>query len=143
MKSQRVTLITLSVADLSASRRFYFDLGWEEADGGDNKTIAFYKLNGQYLALYDRAALVGDIGIPIKQRATGAITLATNYPSEAEVDAAYAAAAKAGALQMVTPDKTDWGGYSGYYADPDGHLWEVAYNPFWPLDDSGAIAGDA
>lgn len=140
MESQRVTLITLSVADLEKSRSFYAKLGWREAEGGNDK-IAFYRLSGQYLALYDRKSLVADIGIPIKQRATGAISLSTNYPTEAQVDAAYAAANKAGAVLMVTPAKTDWGGYSGSYTDPDGHLWEVACNPFWPLDDSGAVAG--
>lgn len=140
MESQRVTLITLSVADLEKSRRFYADLGWQEAEGGTDK-IAFYRLNGQYLALYDRSSLVADLGIPIKQRATGAISLSTNYPTEAEVDAAYSVAAKAGALLMVTPAKTGWGGYSGSYTDPDGHLWEVACNPFWKLDERGAVAG--
>ena len=140
MESQRVTLITLAVADLEKSRSFYADLWWREVEGGNDK-IAFYRLSGQYLALYDRKSLVADLGIPIKQRATGAISLSTNYPTEAEVDAAYAAADKAGALLMVTPAKTEWGGYSGSYTDPDGHLWEVAYNPFWPLDDGGAVAG--
>ncbi len=140
MESQRVTLITLAVADLEKSRGFYAKLGWREAEGGNDK-IAFYRLSGQYLALYDRKSLVADLGIPIKQRATGAISLSTNYPTEAEVDAAYTAAEKAGALLMVTPAKTEWGGYSGSYTDPDGHLWEVACNPFWPLDDSGAVAG--
>lgn len=140
MESQRVTLITLSVTDIGASRRFYAELGWQEAEGGNDK-IVFYRLNGQYMALYDRASLVADLGIPIRQRATGAISLSTNYSTEAEVDAAYSAAAKAGALLMVTPGKTEWGGYSGSYADPDGHLWELAVNPFWPLDESGAVAG--
>lgn len=139
MESQRVTLITLAVADLEKSRTFYAKLGWLEAEGGNDK-IAFYRLSGQYLALYDRKSLVADLGIPIKQRATGAISLSTNYPTEAEVDAAYAVADKAGALLMVTPAKTEWGGYSGSYTDPDGHLWEVACNPFWALDDSGAVA---
>ena len=140
MESQRVTLITLAVADLEKSRSFYAKLGWLEAEGGNDK-IAFYRLSGQYLALYDRKSLVADLGIPIKQRATGAISLSTNYPTEAEVDAAYAVADKAGALLMVTPAKTEWGGYSGSYTDPDGHLWEVACNPFWALDGSGAVAG--
>jgi predicted lactoylglutathione lyase len=138
MESQRVTLITLSVADIAKSRRFYEALGWVEADGGNDK-IAFYKLDGQFMALYDRRALVADLGIPIKQRATGAIALSTNYPTEAEVDATYGAAVKAGALPIVTPAKTEWGGYAGSYADPDGHLWELAVNPFWPLDDSGSV----
>ncbi len=140
MDSQRVTLITLSVANIEKSRRFYAKLGWKEADGGNDK-IAFYWLNGQYMALYDRRSLVADLGIPIKQRATGAISLSTNYPTEAEVDAAYSEAEKAGAVLMVTPAKTEWGGYSGSYTDPDGHLWEVACNPFWPLESSGILAG--
>lgn len=138
MDTQRVTLITLSVADLAASRAFYEQLGWKEADGG-NDLIAFYKLHGQYLSLYDRKALVADIGLPIKARATGAIALSTNYSSEEDVDAAYQAAVDAGALQLTEPAKTEWGGYSGNYTDPDGHLWEVAHNPFWALDASGQV----
>ena len=138
MNAQRVTLITLSVKDLAKSRAFYQALGWSESPGGNDK-IAFYRLNGQYLALYDRASLVADIGIPIKQRATGAIALSTNYPDRAAVDAAYATAVKAGALEIVTPNDTEWGGYSGSYTDPDGHLWELAFNPFWPLDSAGHV----
>lgn len=139
METQRVTLITLSVADLARSREFYQQLGWTEADGGNDK-IAFYRFHGQFLSLYDRNSLVADIGLPIKERATGSIALSTNYPSEAEVDAAYELAVEAGAVQLTLPAKTDWGGYSGNYTDPDGHLWEVAHNPFWPLDDAGQIS---
>jgi uncharacterized glyoxalase superfamily protein PhnB len=68
------------------------------------------------------------------------MTLAQNFPSPAEVDAAYRAALAAGATPMKDPEPVFWGGYSGYYADPDGHVWEVAHNPFWPLDDKGRLA---
>jgi len=142
MNGQRVTLITLAVADLDASRKFYADLGFEEAEGGNEK-IAFFKLAGQFFSLYSRDALTGDIGMPIHSRATGAITLATNYNSREEVDAAYQRALDAGAIAITKPEAVFWGGYSGNYADPDGHMWEVAHNPFWTLDENGQIVGEA
>ncbi len=138
MDTQRVTLITLTVTDLTRSKAFYKRLGWTQEAGGNDK-IAFYRLHGQFLSLYDRNALVADIGLPIKERATGAITLSTNYSTQEAVDAAYQAAVDAGALQLTVPAKTEWGGYSGNYTDPDGHLWEVAHNPFWDLDASGQV----
>lgn len=142
MTPQRVTMITLSVGDLGLSRAFYTALGWEEAEGGNEK-IAFFKLRGLMLSLYSRAALTQDIGMPIAARTTGAITLATNYDSPAQVDAAFAAALAAGAVAVTKPEKTFWGGYSGYVADPDGHLWEYAHNPFWSFDADGYLVGDA
>ncbi len=138
MTPQRITMITLAVADLTRSRKFYADLGWAEADGG-NGTIAFYKTTGQFFALYSKDALVKDIGMPIHERSTGTITLATNYNSPKEVDAAFADALAAGAIAITKPAEVFWGGYSGNFADPDGHLWEVAHNPFWALDADGQI----
>lgn len=141
MAHQRITMITLAVDDLTRSRKFYSDLGWVEADGG-NETIAFYKITGQFFALYSKDALTKDIGLPIHERSTGTITLATNYSSTKEVDNAFADAMAAGAIAITKPKKVFWGGYSGNFADPDGHLWEVAYNPFWKLDDDGMITGE-
>ncbi|MCP5089228.1 MAG: VOC family protein [Rhodobacteraceae bacterium] len=141
MTPQRVTMITLSVADLTVSRRFYAALGWQEAEGG-NDTIAFYKLHGQFLALYLREALTTDLGLPIKEMTTGSITLATNYSAREGVDAAYQTALDAGAIAISEPEETEWGGYSAMIAGPDGHLWEYAHNPFWELDDSGIIKGE-
>jgi len=135
-------MITLAVADLTRSRKFYTDLGWVEADGG-NEMIAFYKIAGQFFALYAKDALIKDLGMPIHERSTGTITLATNYNSPKAVDAAFADAIAAGAIAITKPAEVFWGGYSGNFADPDGHLWEVAHNPFWVLDADGQIVDDA
>jgi len=142
MTPQRITMVTLAVADLTLSRKFYANLGWHEAEGG-NDMIAFYKTAGQFFALYSKDALVKDIGMPIHERSTGTITLATNYNSPKDVDAAFADAIAAGAIAITKPVEVFWGGYSGNFTDPDGHLWEVAHNPFWTLDTDGQIVGDA
>lgn len=142
MSTQRITMTTLAVSDLTASRKFYEQLGFEEAAGG-NDTIAFYKMHGAFFSLYSRDALTKDIGMPIHGRATGNITMATNYNSRAEVDAAFSTALVAGAVSITEPAEVFWGGYSGNYADPDGHMWEVAHNPFWTLDENGQIVGEA
>lgn len=138
MTPQRITMITLAVARLEQSRAFYTALGWTEADGGNDK-IAFYKIAGQFLALYTKDALINDLGMPIHERSTGTITLATNYNSPKEVDRAFTDAVAAGAIVITEPKEVFWGGYSGYFADPDGHLWEVAHNPFWALDEDGQL----
>ncbi|MGE4325177.1 MAG: VOC family protein [Pseudodonghicola sp.] len=137
MTPQRVTLITLGVEDLARSRAFYQALGWRpaQAEGG----IVFYQLNGQVLGLFGRAALAEDQGRPGAELGTGAMTLAQNFATEAEVDTAFAEAIGAGATVLKRPEKVFWGGYSGYYADPDGHVWEVAMNPFWPLAEDGSL----
>lgn len=141
MTPQRITMVTLAVADLAASRAFYARLGFEEAQGGNDK-IAFYAVPGQFFALYARDALTSDIGMPISKRATGAITLATNYETADKVMEAYHRALAAGAVPISGPSETDWGGFSAMVADPDGHLWEYAVNPFWTYDDRGAVVGD-
>lgn len=142
MDAQRITMVTLAVAELGVSRKFYERLGWVEAEGG-NDDIAFYKLRGLFLSLYRRDKLTEDIGMPIHKRATGSITLATNYGSQAEVDAAFQDALDAGAVAITKPEEVFWGGYSGNFADPDGHMWEVAHNPFWSFDDDGYLVGEA
>lgn len=137
MTPQRVTLITLGVADLAAARAFYARLGWKEH--GSNEGVAFYQMAGQVLALFGKGDLAADQGRPGATLGTGAITLAQNFASESEVDAAFAAALAAGATALKAPEKVFWGGYSGYWADPDGHVWEVAMNPFWPLAEDGTL----
>ena len=137
MTPQRVTLITLGVADLVASKAFYARLGWQEH--GAQEGVAFYQINGMALALFGRADLAADQGRPDAVLGTGAVTLAQNFATEAEVDAAFDAALAAGATALKRPEKVFWGGYSGYFADPDGHLWEIAYNPFFPLDAAGRV----
>lgn len=138
MTPQRVTLITLGVADLAASRAFYARLGWQE-HGESQPGIAFFQMLGQALALFGREQLAEDQGRKGAALGTGAVTLAQNFATEAEVDAAFAMALAAGATALKRPEKVFWGGYSGYWADPDGHVWEVAMNPFWPLNDDGSL----
>ncbi len=137
MTPQRVTLITLGVADLAHSKAFYATLGWtphQEAEG-----VAFYQMNGLGLALFGRDDLAKDQGRAGATLGTGAVTLAQNFATEAEVDAAFDAAIAAGGTVLKRPEKVFWGGYSGYWSDPDGHVWEVAMNPFWPLNDDGSL----
>lgn len=138
MTPQRITLVTLGVRDLPAARAFYARLGWEE-HAESQPGVAFFQLHGQALALFGLTDLAKDQGRPEAPLGTGAITLAQNFATEAEVDAAYAAALAAGGTALKAPEKVFWGGYSGYWADPDGHVWEVAMNPFWPLGPDGTL----
>ena len=138
--AQRVTLISLGVDDLQRSDAFYKALGWEATQ--ELPEVTFYRLKGLMLGLIGRDALARDQGRPGARLGTGAMTLAQNYASRAEVDTAFAAAVSAGATVLKRPEKVHWGGYSGYFADPDGHVWEIAHNPFWPLDSEGYLADD-
>ncbi|MGB3278327.1 MAG: VOC family protein [Pseudorhodobacter sp.] len=138
MTPQRVTLITLGVADLAASRAFYARLGWKE-HGQSQETVAFFQINAAVLGLFPLGELAKDQGRPDAVLGMGAVTLAQNFATEAEVDDAFAAALAAGGTALKRPQKVFWGGYSGYWADPDGHVWEVAMNPFWPLQDDGSL----
>ncbi len=138
MTPQRVTLITLGVADLARSRAFYAALGWHEHPRSQD-AVVFYQIHGAVLGLFGLGPLAEDQGRADAKLGTGAMTLAQNFATEAEVDAAYQAALAAGATGLKAPEKVFWGGYSGYWADPDGHVWEVAMNPFWPLADDGSL----
>ena len=91
------------------------------------------------LGLFGLGSLAKDQGRPDTQLGTGAMTLAQNYGTETEVDAAFVKALECGATALKSPEKVFWGAYSGYYADPDGHVWEVAHNPFWPLQEDGSM----
>ncbi len=137
MTPQRVTLITLGVADIPRSRAFYEALGWHPTRAQDD--VVFYQMHGAVLGLFGRDDLAADQGRPDGVLGTGAITLAQNFATEAEVDAAFEAALAAGATKLKSPERVFWGGYSGYYADPDGHVWELAMNPFWPLQPDGSL----
>lgn len=138
MTPQRVTLITLGVADLSRALAFYAALGWKPAE--TTESVAFFDLGGMRLGLFGLKELAADQGRPGATLGTGAVTLAQNFASPAAVDAAFADAIAAGATALKRPEAVFWGGYSGYFADPDGHVWELAHNPFWPLDDDGRLA---
>ncbi|MBX7430617.1 VOC family protein [Mycobacterium sp. Y57] len=134
---QRISLITLGVDDLSRARRFYEQgLGWEPRDAPDG--VAFYQLPGIALALFGRADLAEDARHPVDGRFSG-ITIAINQRSEADVDAVLIQAAAAGATILKPAEKVFWGGYSGYFADLDGHVWEVALNPAWTINDDGTL----
>jgi catechol 2,3-dioxygenase-like lactoylglutathione lyase family enzyme len=135
---QRVSLITLGVADLARSLRFYEALGWKR--GNKDAGVVFFQLPGFILALWSRAALVEDAQIKDGGAQFGGIALAYNARSTAEVDAVMAEAVKAGARLLKAAHQTFWGGYSGYFADPDGHTWEVAHNPGWTIDAAGRVS---
>ncbi|MEI4472755.1 VOC family protein [Frigidibacter sp. MR17.24] len=137
MPVQRVTLITLGVADLEAAQAFYERLGWQPAQAEEG--VVFFQMNGLVLALFGRADLAADQKRPLAELGTGAVTLAQNFETKQQVDAAYATALAAGARALKAPEEVFWGGYSGYWADPDGHVWEVAMNPFWPLAKDGGL----
>jgi catechol 2,3-dioxygenase-like lactoylglutathione lyase family enzyme len=134
----RLTLVTLGVADVARARRFYETLGFV-ASGASQESVAFFPAGGVVLALWARKALAEDAGIEDSAGGFAGVALAHNARSEAEVDAVLAEAVAAGAKLVKPAHKVFWGGYSGYFADPDGHLWEVAYNPGWPLDGDGRI----
>jgi len=138
MFPKSISLVTLGVADLDRSRAFYAALGWEAAVVAED--VAFIQLAGQVLALFEIGALGADMGgADPSGLGRGASNLARNFATEAEVDAAFALALSAGATAIKRPVKVEWGGYSGYFADPDGHVWELAMNPFWPLGDDGTL----
>lgn len=138
MTPQRISLVTLGVADLARAQAFYGALGWRPAPATTD-SIVFFQLNGLVLGLFGLADLAQDQGRPATALGTGAMTLALNLLDREAVDSAHSAAIAAGATPIKAPQAADWGGYSGYYADPDGHVWEVAYNPFWPLDADGGL----
>jgi uncharacterized protein len=135
---QRLSLITLGVADLARARRFYEDgLGWQHHLTDDD--IAFYQLNGLVFALWGADALAADARLDAGSTGTGRIALAHNVRSRVEVDAILAAAEAAGGRTLKPGMEAEWGGYSGYFADPDGHVWEVAWNPGFPIDEAGNV----
>jgi len=135
LPANRVSLLTLGVAHLSRSRSFYAALGWTETAALDG--VVFYQMDGMVMALFGLEPLAADQGRPGAELGTGAATFAQNFPDTAGVDAAFDRALDAGAVLLKAPEPTHWGGYSGYFADPDGHVWELAHNPLWPMDLSG------
>ena len=125
----RISMITLGVADLEKSIKFYEEgLGFPKLDSPPE--VAFFTLNGTWLGLYSREALAEDAMVSSEGHGFNSFTLAHNVASEAEVDEVMAQALAAGATLAKPAQKVFWGGYSGYFKDPDGHLWEVAHNPF-------------
>ena len=133
----RISMITLGVRDLKKSIAFYEQgLGFPRMESSPE--VAFFTLNGSWLGLYGREALADDAQVSPEGEGFAGFSLAHNVGSEAEVDAVIAQAVAAGATLVKPAQNVFWGGYSGYFKDPDGHLWEVAHNPlFWigPSDD--------
>jgi predicted lactoylglutathione lyase len=134
----RITLITLGVEDIARAKTFYEAIGWK-ASSASQASVVFMQGNGFALALFGRQALADDAGVENKPTGFAGISLAWNGASKAEVDRAYEKALAAGGTAVKAPHDVFWGGYSGYFADPDGHLWEVAWNPFFPLDERGSL----
>lgn len=132
----RISMVTLGVADVAAATAFYEKLGFEKS-AASQEAVTFFRMKGTVLGLFGRAALAADANVEDAGPGFSAVTLAHNLGSEAEVDAAYAHALACGATPVKPPEKVFWGGYSGYFADPDGHLWEIAFNPFMQNDENG------
>ncbi len=134
---QRVSLITLGARDMTVMAAFYKALRWVPADSPDG-VIAF-DLIGQTLGLYPLAYLARDIGIPVEAMGHGAMTLSHNVRKKDDVAPLLARAEAAGARVLKPAHDVFWGGHIGYFADPEGHVWEIAWNPFSPLAQDGAF----
>jgi uncharacterized protein len=135
---QRISAVTLGVRDLAASKKFYREgLGWEPVF--ENSEIAFFQIGGLVFALYRRDEFAADFQLDPDTIGNAAIALSHNVPSRNEVDPLMERAASAGAKILKPPKEASWGGYSGYFADPDGFAWEIAWNPFWLLEENGTV----
>jgi catechol 2,3-dioxygenase-like lactoylglutathione lyase family enzyme len=134
---QRLSLVTLGVADLDRAREFYAALGWR-SDTPPEQGVAFFPSGGMVVALWGRTELAEDSGVE-DPGGWGGVALAHNVRSPQEVDAVVEEARAAGATIAREPGETFWGGYSGVFVDPDGHPWEVAHNPRWTIRDDGSI----
>ena len=145
MMERRLSIVTLGVTSVPAARRFYETLGWTASSASQGDDVAFFQLNGMALALYGRSALAADMGLAADGVLAGAlgafsgITLAQNLQTPEAVDQLFTQALAAGATPLKRPETVFWGGYSGYFADLDGHVWEIAHNPFFPLDQDGNL----
>lgn len=134
-----VSLITLGVSDLERATRFYEALGWERSVASVPGTVTFLHGSTAALALFGREELARDARIEAGPGGASAVALATNLEDEEAVDTLLARAREAGATVTREAQRADWGGYSGYFRDPDGHLWEVAYNPAFELRADGGV----
>jgi predicted lactoylglutathione lyase len=132
----RISVITLGVADVPRAREFYRALGWS-LSGPPEETVAFFQNAGSRLALYPLQGLAQEAGQTPAPPGSLRATLAINVESKELVDQILARVVRVGAQLLQPAQDRSWGGYSGYFADPDGHAWEVAYNPFWPIGPDG------
>jgi predicted lactoylglutathione lyase len=134
-----ISLITLGVADVAKATSFYERLGFVRSKRASQESVSFFQAGPVVLALWGRDAQRNDAQAAELWTGNGGIAVAQNLTSEAEVDAMMARAEAAGARILKPAAKTFWGGYDGYFADLDGHVWEVAFNPFWELDEGGRV----
>jgi len=133
----RISLVTLCVTDMARARRFYEALGWRAS--GPSEGVTFFQAGGLIVSLYGRAEQAADAGLPAEGSGFGGIVLAYNVRERADVDRTLDEARAAGATILKPGHEIFWGGYVGYFADPDGHPWEVAWNPHFPIQDDGSI----
>ena len=135
----RISLVTLGVAAVARATAFYESLGWHRSSSSQDGNVTFFAMQGSALALYGREPLADDAGVDPGGDGFRAISLALNGDSRDEVDEIVRAWLDAGATLVKAPEEVFWGGYSGYVADLDGHLWEIAHNPYAPNDASGRM----
>ena len=134
----RISIVTFGVSDLARATEFYESLGWTKSSAS-MPTITFFDTVGPVFGLYEWSALADDAKVPADGSGFRGVTLAMNLASTAEVDEVFAEWLAAGATSVVEPHTAFWGGYSSYVADLDGHLWELAHNPYATLDDDGRL----
>lgn len=133
----RLSLVTLGVSDVARSERFYRSLGWDVVFSADDGFRVF-RTDGAWLTLWPAESLRQDAGgLPAGKGDFPGIVLAMNLDTPADVDEAFKAVVEAGGRVLQPARKLDWGGYTGYVADPDGHIWEIAFNPTWPIGPDG------
>ena len=135
----RLSLVTLGVSDVRRATAFYTTLRFEASSASVEGEVTFFRMAGSVLAVWGREALAADVGTTPDGTGFRAMALAMNCDSEAEVDAAFDAWATAGATVVKPPEPTFYGGYAGYVADLDGHLWELAYNPGFGFTPDGRL----
>ena len=136
---QRINVITLGVADIDRSRKFYEQgLGWKRS-ASSNDNIAFFNAGGIVVALYSRNLLAEDATVSPDGKGFRGVTLAQNVANKDDVKKVLENAEKAGAKIVKPAQDVFWGGHSGYFSDPDGHLWEIAWNPHWQLSKDGSL----
>ncbi|EFL88428.1 VOC family protein [Ahrensia sp. R2A130] len=138
LPTANVSIITLGVDDIAVSTAFYEKLGWQNTSFSQ-ESVSFLDGHSIVLGLYGRAALAEDANVENTPAGFRGVTLAFNLPDRAAVDTFFAHALAVGASEIKSPKEVFWGGYSGYFADLDGHLWEIAHNPFAPLDEGSRM----
>ncbi|MEJ7799490.1 MAG: VOC family protein [Ilumatobacter sp.] len=135
---QRLTMVTLGVADVARATTFYESLGWRRSSASQ-ETITFFTMEGSVLGLFGRDMLADDAGVAPEGSGFRGVSVALNCADRAEVDAVFAEWVANGATAVKQPEGVEWGGYSSYVADLDGHLWEIAHNPFSENDADGRM----